>query len=226
MIYDLDTIQAEKRYKELLRLKKALGIDKDKEVSKSVLLDISKIHNKKEVFLLEFIIEQIKSMPKEIKKQYKILREKSNEDNFPQLLKQTEILYKTNAVFKEFYKKIADEIGFCKIKNSKSFLNMLIYEIAYEELDEKTSFSENNPVVNLYLLEKWLKKHAVIPIKRLDKREKAIVRLLTQGYYVEEIISLDQFNIFDIPNIIGNILPEKFQTDSIIKMLALYFYKL
>lgn len=229
MINILNTTQITKMYNELQTLKKALGIKKNQEVSKSLLLEKASNHNKKEIFSLEYVIEEIKNMPIEVKKHHKYLRENINNENFYELFKETEVLYKTNKIFNNYYKQISKELGFLEISKIKYYLNMLIFEIANEEINDYSIFSIENPVVNLFYLEKWLRKHSVSPVIKLTHREKIILEFYTQGYIDEEFkfnklasnIGYDDFQYTT-----EYILPKKFNAQNITQVLALYFYKL
>lgn len=219
VIKNINQIYTQKKYKEILNIKKALGISKDNEVSKSIILDIVKKHNIHEIFLLEYIIEQIKNMPDEIENEYQnlIIYEKSS--NFREVYLKIEDLFKTNLIFKEYYSQISDELNF-KIPKSIYFLNSMIYEISYNEIIDDSIFSKKNPIMNFYLLIKWLKKNSDIDNLCLTKSEKKIIQLFREGYIENEIISM----ITDCSNILLK-LPQKFCVNSIIQALAIYLYR-
>ncbi len=227
MINDLNTLYAEKKYKELTALKKALGINKNKEVSQSMILDITKEHNKKEVFLLEYIMEKLKIMPKEIKKQFKLIYENENNEKFNEIYVITEKMFLTDNIFRNFYKEIYAELSL-KTSYNRYFFNSLIYEISYKEMRGKSIFSEKNVIMNMYLLQKWIQKYEVMPVIRLSQIEKSIIKLLIQGYIDNEIISFNMINDYSKEEIIDtleHVLPEKYKMDNITQVLAVYFYK-
>ncbi len=227
MINDIDTLYAERKYRELTILKKALGINKTKEVSISIILDIAKEHNKKEVFLLKYIIEMIKNIPSEIKKQFQLMADNENNEVFADIYTQTEKKFAADFIFKNYYKKTFNELSL-KEANNRYFFNSLIYEMVYKEISDKSVFSEKNTIINLYLLQKWLRKHTIIPLIRLSAKEKTVIKFLTEGYTDDEIISLSlmpQYESNEIYGLIEHQLPEKFKAENITQVLAIYFYK-
>jgi len=212
-------------YKKILKIKNALGINQDTEASLLSMFDAAREHNKKEVFLLEYLINCMKNMPCEIKKRYDYMIENERNENFAGIYLNTELLFRTNKIFKTY----SDEI-YCDleldIKSSVHYLNSLIYETAYNEIEEYSVFSADFPVMNFYLLQKRLNKFKTFKIGKLSFAEDLIINKLIEGWFESEIIALCPNKTGKIAeNILKYKLPAKFHSETIIQALAVYLYK-
>ena len=228
MINNADKIYIEKQYKKLLELKKAFGINDSEEVSKTILLSIAKEHNLKEISLLNYIVSQMRILPIEVKDRYNYLVENENQENFIDIYNATELLFKKDIIFQNFYEKFECEFEFKDFPMSVYYFNMMIFAVCYHEIEDISLFSSDNPIINLYLLEKWLKKIPAIRKIKLTNIEKVIINLLLkENYSPNDIVHykmIEGINDEVIIDIIENILPAKFNVDDIIQALAIYIY--
>lgn len=219
------TVYTIENYNRILKIKNALGINQDTEASLLSMLDAAREHNKKEVFLLEYLIDRMKKMPREIKKRFDYMIENEKNKNFDDIYFHTELLFRTNDIFKSYSDEIHSELEL-DIKSSIHYLNSLIYEAAYDEIEEYSIFSADFPVMNFYLLQKWLNKFKTFKTGRLSFAEYFVISRLIEGWFESEIIAScpDKTGII-AENLMKYKIPAKFHSETIIQALAVYLYK-
>ena len=225
MINDVQILSAAKLYKEIISLKKVLGIKADFETNRELMLYEARQRNKKEVFLLEYLIILLKTAPKCIKDRYKLLAVSELQQDFIPLYAQTEMLFQSNIQFKRFSNQ-ADK--YLSLKTNACRCSNMIYELAYSVISETSIFSAENAVMNLYLVQKWLMKHENDAEVLLTHQEKTVLKFLLQGCRQEEITAssiLADLTSEEINEIIQDTLPAKYNTHGIMPALALHLYK-
>jgi|GEM_PF-5000031 len=212
-------------YNKIIKVKNALGINQDVETSLLSMFDDAREHNQKEVFLLEYLMDRMKNMPLKIKKRFDYMIENEKNENFGSIYLNTELLFRTNNTFKKYSDEIYSELEL-DVQSSVHYLNLMIYETAYNEIDEYSIFSADFPVMNFYLLQKRLNKFKTFKTGRLSFAEDLIINKFTEGWFGSEIIASCPNRTGRIAeNIIKRKLPAKFHSKTIIQALAVYFYK-
>lgn len=216
------------KYNILCNIKNSLGIKRQEEVSKSIILEMVKYRNLNEIYLMKYLVDNITNAPKRIYKQNTILIKKFNNPRIlKQSLEQTNYLYETNNEFINYQKKISRELYLSKQIN-RNIVNCIIYEFAYNFINKNIQLSKTNIFLNFYLMQKWLTEQEKIQILPLDYIEENIILALLNGYQIDDLIDFFHTDKQKLKTyfkyLTENILLQKLQVETSNQAIIKYYY--
>ena len=206
--------KAKSEYEALINWKNATGIEGDV-ITQENIKNFCAEHNRYEIYTLTYMIESILTLPYEVQKQYEALSfYLDDNEKYQKLLNDTQILYKNNSAFIEHYNELYDELELNTTYN-KNFFNQMIYEFCPKNAGGKIVPNEQNAIINLHFVQKWLNEHDYSLITTLEIDEVSLLQKIIQNGYFE-----------NDNNITAEFLKieEKLNVNSIFQAIALYYY--
>lgn len=209
-------------------IKNSLGIKKNNEVSKSLILDKVKYKNILDLYTIQYLVDNITYAPLIIKKQNDILiKNIKNTKALKKAYKQTQELYENNAEFIKYKKAISRELCLSRQEN-RYIVNRIIYEFAYKYINKDIYLSRTNIFLNLFLLQKWLKEHEEIKILQLSLTDEFILFSMLNGMMLEDFINFYDINKAEdceaLKYKIETVIPAKLQVATTNQALIKYYY--
>ena len=215
------------QYEKLLMLKKALMLGESEEVNEKILLERSREHNLREIYLVGYLVDVVLKAPKEVREQNDLLiscYDKPKE--FAKAQKQSENLFKTNPKFRRYFANIFSYLDLFAPMN-RVITNMTIFGLCPEIISTSVPLESKNVILNFHILQKWLSEQRKVDFSLLSDIEKKVVLYLANGYSVEEIVEDDviegDYDDKRLQTVLYELLPARCNVQSVCQVMAVMF---
>ena len=217
----------QKIHEKLNMLKDALGLDKEKEVNEDLIFNFVSAHNHNEFYLLEYIMNKTIYAPNEIKTQnFLLISLYYRAEEYKKQYEAIKEAYENNYIFKQFASSISEDLFLQDKKNCELF-NYQIYEICSKYVTNERILEPTDVHLNLHFIQKWMYEQTKLKLEPFTNIENRIIYYLADGYSLNEVVEkklikgVEDKKFLNI--IIHEILPAKYQVETINQVMALYY---
>ena len=220
---------ADMQFRKLIRLKEGLYIDDETEINEDKLFDLVCRTTIEDFLLLRSVINILKNAPEKIKSQYfKIINAYSCEAMYESIIAETEELFFNDADFNSFLLYIKKELSLTDELDYK-IINSYIYELAHNYMNDYVNLFSRKVYLNFHFLYKWMLETRLNVVPCLSELENMILVMLADGGWTtnhinSEILNCNEDDAF-IQSLMYQILPAKFNMESITQVMAFLYFQ-